>query len=56
MLAEHSSWPDFRYVPLGTLDTDQEVAPEYHQFTGSRASWYKIHDALPQYESWPDEK
>jgi len=54
MLAKHSNWPDFRYIPLGTLDSDQGIAPEYHQFTGSKASWYKIHDSMPQYETWPE--
>lgn len=54
LLATHSNWPDFRYVPLGTLDSDSGIAPKYHQFTGSRAAWYKIHDSLPQFETWPE--
>jgi hypothetical protein len=54
MLARHSKWPDFRYIPLGTLDSDGDIAPAYHQFTGSKAPWYKIHDSMPQYETWPE--
>jgi hypothetical protein len=54
LVAKHSKWPGCKYVLLGTLDDDGGIAPEYHQFTGSRASWYKIHDSMPQYDAWPD--
>lgn len=53
MAASHSSWPDCLYLPLGTLDDDHHLVPEYHQFTDSKAPWYEIHDALTQYPRWP---
>lgn len=54
VLATHSSWPESRYIPLGTLDRDAEIVPEYHQFVGSKAAWFEIHDSLRQYDTWPD--
>lgn len=54
LLARHSSWPDCRYLPLGTIDSDSNILPEYHQFTGSKAAWYEIHDSMPQYQAWPE--
>lgn len=54
--ARHESWPDCRYLPLGALDDDHGIVPEYHQFTASRAAWFRIHDALMQYPAWPDEE
>jgi len=40
-------------VVLGTVDGDPGVRPGEHIFVGSKASWYEIVDALPQYEEWP---
>ena len=40
-------------VALGTVDGDPGVRPGEHIFTGSRAAWYEIEDALPQFEEWP---
>lgn len=54
LLAEHSNWPDCAYLPMGTLDDASAIAPQYHQFTASKASWYKIHDPMPQYKQWPE--
>lgn len=42
-------------LTLGTLDADPGVRPEYHMFTGSKAAWYEITDALPRFEAWPPE-
>ena len=38
-------------VPAGSLDTDPRIRPGYHIFVGSKAPWYDITDALPQYET-----
>ena len=35
-------------VPLGILDDDPGVRPEFHNFVGSKASWFEITDDLPQ--------
>jgi hypothetical protein len=40
-------------ITLGTLDNDPGVRPAYHMFVGSKAPWYDITDALPQYDKWP---
>ena len=44
---------DFAYVPMGTLDDDPGIAPQSHIFVGSKAPWYEIPDALPQYAEYP---
>jgi hypothetical protein len=36
-------------VPIGALDTDPEIHPLAHQFVASKASWYEIHDGIPQF-------
>ena len=35
---------------LGTLVDQPELTPDAHIFIGSKASWYKISDDLPQFE------
>ena len=39
-------------VVLGTVDGDPGVRPCEHIFVGSKAPWYEIADALPQFEEW----
>jgi hypothetical protein len=41
-------------VVLGTVDGDPGVRPR-GLFVGSKAPWYEIADALPQFEEWPPE-
>jgi hypothetical protein len=36
-----------------TVDGDPGVRRDEHIFVGSKASWYGIADALPQFEEWP---
>jgi hypothetical protein len=40
-------------VVLGTVDDDPGMRPREHIFVKSKAPWYEISDALPQYEEWP---
>ena len=40
-------------VVLGTVDGDPGMRPREHIFVGSKAPWYEITDALPQFEQWP---
>ncbi|MFI5393944.1 MAG: GFA family protein [Candidatus Binatia bacterium] len=40
-------------VPMGTLDDDPGIRPQYHIFVGSKAPWYTIADGLPQYAEYP---
>ena len=38
-------------IPAGSLDTDPRIRPGYHIFVGSKAPWFDITDALPQFET-----
>jgi hypothetical protein len=40
-------------VARGTVDGDPGVRRGEHIFVGSKAPWYEIADALPQFEQWP---
>lgn len=40
-------------VTLGTVDGDPGLRPTRHIFTGSKALWFDIQDALPQFEERP---
>ena len=37
-------------VPAGLLDDDPEIRPTEHIFVGSKAPWWTISDAVPQFE------
>jgi hypothetical protein len=39
-------------IPAGLFDTDPGVRPSLHMFVGSKAPWWEIADALPQYEEY----
>ena len=45
--------PEFTVVTLGTIDGDPRARAERHVFVGSKASWYEIADALPQFKVYP---
>lgn len=40
-------------IPAGALDTDPGLRPTAHIFVGSKAPWYEISGALPQYAEYP---
>ena len=42
-------------IPAGTLDDDPGVRPAMHIFVGSKAPWFDIEDALPQFNEFPPE-
>jgi hypothetical protein len=41
--------------PAGTLEGELGIKLQSHLFAGSKAPWYDITDALPQYEAFPPE-
>lgn len=45
--------PGYVVVPAGTLDDDPGVREGLHIFCGSKAPWYEITDALPQFDEYP---
>lgn len=40
----------FAHVTMGTLIDDPTIRPTMHIFVGSKAPWFAITDALPQYD------
>ena len=46
---------DLAICPAGNLQGDLGIEPQSHLFVGSKAPWYTISDALPQYEEYPPE-
>lgn len=55
ILVEYKPEPDILYVAMGTLDNNPECPKGYHQFVGSKASWYEIVDDLPRFDTWSDD-
>ncbi len=53
ILTRRETAPGAVRVRLGTLDTPISTGPELHIFVASKADWYEIHDALPQYPERP---
>ena len=45
--------PDFTVVTLGTIAGEPPALPERHVFVESKAPWYRITDALPQFKVYP---
>jgi hypothetical protein len=41
------------FVPLGNLDGDPGVRPAFHIFAASKAPWWEIRDALPEFPAFP---
>lgn len=42
------------FVPAGNFEDDIGARPLAHIFTGSKAAWYEIPDALPQFVTYPE--
>ncbi len=41
------------FIPLGSLDGDPAVRPEFHMFAASKAPWWEIRDGLPTFDAYP---
>jgi hypothetical protein len=48
-----SEVPGVVLIPLGNLDDGATVEPLAHIFVGSKAPWYEITDAVPQFAEFP---
>lgn len=46
---------DLAIFPAGNVTENLEARPQSHLFIGSKPSWHRITDALPQYEEYPPE-
>lgn len=53
LLTEHIAEPVMVFISLGTLDTDIDVLPQYHQYVQSLPRWAAIADNLPHHDAWP---
>lgn len=40
-------------IPAGSIDGDPGARPQAHIFVGSKAPWFEITDALPQFDEYP---
>jgi hypothetical protein len=45
--------PDFVVIAAGSVDGDPGTRPRLHIWVGSKAPWFEITDALPQFEESP---
>lgn len=41
------------YIPAGLFDDDPGARPSVHMFVDSKAPWWEINDALPQFKEYP---
>ena len=53
VLTKFDEHPDIFGLPLGLLDDDPSIKPEFHVFVASKAPWHEITDSLPQYAELP---
>jgi hypothetical protein len=53
LISTYENKPDVLGIPLGGIEGIPEVTVEANIFVGSKASWFKITDSVPQFEAWP---
>ena len=42
-------------VTVASLDRPEDIEPNYHIFAGTRLTWLKLEDRLPEHDDWgPD--
>jgi hypothetical protein len=54
LLVDYKPEADMLYITLGTVISDVDCPPGFHQFVGSKAPWFEITDDLPQFDDWPE--
>ncbi len=54
VFVRHVDFPESVFVCLGVLDDAADIRPTYHEYVGSKATWFKILDSLPQFERSAD--
>lgn len=52
LISTYENKPDILGIPLGGIEGIADAVPEAHIFVGSKATWYKITDAVAQYDTW----
>ncbi len=53
LISTYENKPEILGVPLGGIEGIHDLVTEANIFVGSKATWYKITDSVPQFESWP---
>jgi len=53
VVPDAAEWEGRVMMPAGVLDDDPGVRPLAHIFVGSKAPWWQIRDAVPQWEAFP---
>ena len=53
LISTYDNKPEVLGIPLGGIEGISEVNVEANIFVSSKATWYKITDKVPQFESWP---
>lgn len=53
LISTYEDKPEILGIPLGGIEGIPEVNIEANIFTASKATWYRITDSVPQFESWP---
>ena len=48
-----AAWEGLVFLPVGNMEEDPGERAAAHIFVGSKAPWYDIPDALPQFETYP---
>jgi hypothetical protein len=54
ILSRFDANPSAYGIPLGILDDDPHVRPEFHVHVASKAPWFTITDDLPQHAHVPE--
>jgi hypothetical protein len=53
LISTYENKPEILGIPLGGIEGIHEVNIEANIFVASKATWYKITDSVPEFESWP---
>ena len=53
VVADGAEWQGLVQMPAGALDDDPGVRPVAHILVGSKAPWWEIRDAVPQFDGYP---
>jgi len=53
LISTYENNPEILGIPLGGIEGIHEINVEANIFVGSKATWYKLTDSAPTFESWP---
>jgi len=53
LISTYENKPEILGIPLGGIEGISELNIEANIFVASKATWYKITDSVPEFETWP---